>query len=105
MDSKIIEKNLRELAIPMCFANEEVDKRKLENFISDVKDMGNEWNFSELNDFYEEGLKLVKESILPYDLACVLVGYELLTRYDLSDDEYIEWAKKQERKKHGYSYS
>lgn len=99
MDSKIIEKNLRELAIPMCFANEEVDKRKLENFISDVKDMGNEWSFSELNDFYEEGLKLVKESILPYDLACVLVGYELLTRYDLSDDEYIEWAKKQERKK------
>lgn len=78
------------LALKICgdgnAKNEDIDNGKTVAY-----QMLDGWSFGELDSFYENGIgtNIIDEKYP------IIIGYALITRYNLSYDEYVAWCKKQ----------
>lgn len=92
-DKKKIEKTFWNKVAISLNDSEKLDERN-KNFIDSVKETMNSWNFEDLEEFYEQGLR-DNCTFLSNEIWSIAVGYALIMRYGLEDNEYVEWAKKQ----------
>lgn len=94
---ELIKENLIEITKSIAEENGNYDADATKNCLFAMYQQIEQWSFSELDDFFEEGLGENK-TILYDELWGVTVGYALIERYNLSLEEYRNWVDKQEDK-------
>lgn len=95
-DAKKLTNNYKEIIKEIAALEGHTTKNMIETYIDTTKKVINSWSFEDLDKFYEEGIIEKDASVLPDELWDASVGYALLVRYNLSLEEYVEWARKQE---------